>query len=298
MGGEQHLGNEGEPSADLSYGRELFLHMFQDSSPFANLGYSAPQIEETRKALKQLENVEGRTSSPLRVTFEDDRFYSSSVQLSYEGKDLKKNLWHLSAQRDIYRMIMSQLPLDASEEEIKEKKLQALFLGAGSVKIKTFRENENLLAAVSMFPEDTDTAGIQTVIKGVNDGWHGFGTDAGMLYKPTLWNKLLEKTGRNRFGSTYRAAWLDDQSKRDLVIEYTNPHIQEMAKLSKKMGATDEQFTEESKLQVWRKLPEQELNGQKWIPFGLKLNQSASQAMAAFESQPVATGRLSFNFNL
>lgn len=297
MGGEQHLGNEGVPSADLSYGRELFLHMFQDSSPFASLGYSAPQIEEARKALKQLENVEGRTSSPLQVTFDDDRFYSSSVQLSYEGKDLEKNLWHLSAQRDIYRMIMSQLPPDASEEEIKQKKLQALFLGAGSVKIKTFRENENLLAAVSMFPEDADTADIQTVIKGVNDGWHGFGTDAGMLHKPTLWNKLLEKTGRNRFGSTYRAAWLDDQSKRDLVIEYTNPHVQKMAKLSKKMGETDEQSTEESKLQVWRKLPEQELDGQKWIPFGLKLNQSASQAMAAFESQPVATGRLSFNFN-
>ena len=125
MGGEQHLGNEGVPSADLSYGRELFLHMFQDSSPFASLGYSAPQIEEARKALKQLENVEGRTSSPLQVTFDDDRFYSRSVQLSYEGKDLEKNLWHLSAQRDIYRMIMSQLPPDASEEEIKQKKPQA-----------------------------------------------------------------------------------------------------------------------------------------------------------------------------
>lgn len=296
--------NEIEVSQDLSYGRELFLQMFQDSTPLSTLGYSTPQIEEARRALKQLENEKGQSFYSDSVTFKDeDNFYSSELKHSFGGKNYSHDFWHLNARRDIVGMAMSQIPPDAPEEVARAMQIRAAFGAAIDIKVKTLKENENLLAAVTCFPEDVDTENIDTLVNRIALG-NGFAT--GMSFevkKPTLWNKFRQNFGGYTSPMTYRAAWLDDRTKRDLVIEYTDYHHKRMAKHYEKMRKSKYYQPEDlegadisdSRLLVWRRLGEQELDGKRWIPFGARLNTTSEQAMAAFaQEDKVVSGQFAY----
>lgn len=196
---------------DLSQGRELFVDLFKTSMPLVNLGYTATQIAEAEKSLKQLGNEEGERKSPTHIRFKDpEGFYLSDMSMHGAQKG-KSPTWSLNAWRNLPMMAYAQLPADMPIAERAAKWME--FERADwnkKVEVKTFEDKQKFLVAATLFPEGTDVGNIDTLISQISTAHE----DGSKLLKPTVWNRLMQRLPNNRLNSTYRAAWLDPDTKK------------------------------------------------------------------------------------
>lgn len=264
---------------ELRYARDLFVHLFRDGAPFSNLGYGPAQVQTALTALRQLENEKGHVRPYSAYFADEDQHYSSAVH------NLKYGGWQLRAHRNIYKMLKDTA--NNSEDDLM------IFAKYVTHKPRVpFFDNESIdtVVIVDMLPPGENCENIEKLVPNlyITTGFSGWGFDT--MNEDATVSRIKSKLMYyfRQYHSTYKAAWVDDETKLDLVVLHGDPHIRDMAKY----GSYGED-QKEGKLDIWRRLPEQELYGKVWAPFGRKVNASASQAMRAFESkQNVVTGKL------
>lgn len=234
---------------DLEYGRELFINLFKDSTPFINMGYSPSQIELAKIPLRLIE--EEGTQSGNRVQWRtDDYVYSTNLHgMNYGGFYLEGGSNHM-------------LLFFVGPEEDRVQHLRA-----STPRVKFFDYETEQMFALAMVPSDIDdTHSLVTKL---------YETSYGEMKKRDLIDNVVPRQGYDR--GIYTAAWMDDKTKLDLVVKYKHKTLNEylLAEIGQKDG----------KIDVWRRLPNVELEGAEWTPYGRKPNTSVSQAMSAFEKK-------------
>lgn len=262
---------------ELRYARDLFVHLFRDGIPFVNLGYGSAQVQTALTALRQLENEEGIVTSPHLVRFTDEDQYYSSTLLR-----LKHGGWQLVADRNI----LKQLKDAATESETREMIFLKYMTYKPQVPFFT-NESADYMLILDMLPTGEGLEDIGKLVPKLYETVEFTGRDFDSMIEDTPVNRFRARFF-SPYHSTFRAAWFDDETKRDLVIQHVDRHTRRMAK----HGSYGED-QEEGKIDIWRRLPKQELDGKSWTPFGRKLSASSEQAMRAFESdRSVVTGKL------
>lgn len=234
--GEQKIG-------EFSYARDLFVQLFKDDSALINLGYTAKQMAITRPILRYLEE-EGELREPGYASF------------GSEERDEGVNIYSLSggghtlfASREVERLDLLSLDAEVFLEGIQ--RLEA---------IRFFEdEPEAFVAIVNMIPSAMGYDDLDKLVKGLYEGtYEGGQLGRVSLEKSSPLSKIKSRVSPKT--AVFRAAWVDEATKLELVVE-TNY-------LSK--AIRDEDDIKE--YNIWRRLPTQELDGKAWIPFGRKPN--------------------------
>lgn len=239
-------GSEQEPSPkSLEYGRDLTVQLFQDDSPLVNLGYSTKQKDAVRRALRTLEE-------PGKFYQQPQPYVEFGQRPKDEGDDAPQ-AWLTELQHGGYKVKTSIRPTFTD-------------LGYVSNFVVTFPPEADIEVVVGVFemlPAQTDVNDINGLVKHLYEGAfvNRFGSRQGPgMQRPSLFSTLRSKLSSSV--STFKAGWVDESTKLELVVE-TDAYSR---LFGRKFG---------SKVQeTWRKLPEIELEGQSWIPFGKKPNPS------------------------
>lgn len=264
---ERFTGDQLEIQAnpDLRYVRDLYIQLFETAAPFYSLGYNPSQIERARISLKQLENEKAVANQALRI-------------VSFKSEDERYAAYLMPSRLGGWRLEIADNKLTLGMKEASSAEEATLALFNVDLKLQFFEQEGNgVLGIFYIFPETAGYSDINLLIK------HLYDTEYYLMLQDDPISRIKAKfSGAN---ATYKAAWVDEETKRDLVVHISHKYM--------KLGVYKET---EGKLDVWRRLPEQELDGVRWIPFGRKINTSTQQSMAVFESQKgIATGKLAFN---
>lgn len=262
-------GAELAANPNLKYARDLYVQLFEKTSPLTSLGYGPAQRELLAIALKQLENEVGHVYSPTHVAFSDnDGHYRASI-----GGLRRNNGWQMIATREIEAQIKSASDEDMSAEDL----FLATLVHKPRVQFFEFPsyESSNCMAIINMLPSDINYEDITILVPNLYVTETLYSGQLEMR-EDNLLNRLRSKVKPDYMTPTYRAAWIDDETKLDLVVQYRTKLIDAVSK-------NDEKMPKEGAIDIWRRLPVQSLDGREWIPFGKKPSVSSEQAMKAFE---------------
>lgn len=253
---EQQLDKEGLASK-FAYARNLFVHLFRNEMSLVNLGYSPSQKTLAKVALLYLEQDEGELCFDLEthpLVFFGDEGWLVGVLLTKTNRES----YRASAFYDVLGLSLGRL--STQEEQFRA----SLFWKPKTI---CFERDYPLVAEINMIPEDASIDDIDSLVKHLYE--ERYGGEVNMEEASLI---SVVKTRIIPSVATYRAAWTDDKTKLELVVEsnYT----------SKVMGG---ELVNE--LYVWRKLPTQDFQGQKWIPFGRKPNISTKKMKKVLEAK-------------
>lgn len=268
--GKEAKGRKGPELSDfpqLRQARELFIALFPDDSPFVNLGYTAKQTQIAKRVLSNLENEEANLQ--MIGTKASVSFHNQNGDDMVDLSQLRHGGYDLVGIHDYVWLVHGAA-----------SRLRALLLGP-SVKFFEGEPNE-FVAIIRMLPVTDGYNNIDLLVKHLYEGSEGSRQELNLEKKSimtTIKSKIIPST------ATFRAVWLDDQTKVELVVETDFE--------SKIVGSRNKN------IHVWRRLPEVELDGKKWTPFGRKPNASSEQTMQVLNAkrESVASGQLSFGKN-
>jgi hypothetical protein len=237
---------------DLENARNLFVQLFQTETPLINLGYNTQQREIVKPVLKLMEG-EGRVSlKSLEVYF--DGIGGATVVL----ERLKRGGHRLLADKGGHLGFMEMM------------------VGRG------FFDNElpTIVAHMCMLPGDKNYSDIQTLVSHL---YEGYISNKPVHLEPSApLSRLKSMLSPNT--AIYKAAWTDDDTKLELIIE-SNFVDKALAD-----GLSDQE------IEIWRRLPTQSLDGQSWVPWGKKPNISEDTLKKILDEKrtKIATGQLVF----
>lgn len=258
--GERAKG-EPVPIDDLSYAREVFIHLFQDESPFVNLGYTARHRATAKTVLKRLE--EGGKA----------RVINTGETIAEFGRG--------PADATIARLRHGGYSLYGHYDWDDEKSLMEVLLSIsrGSIREGFFQSRPpELIVLTELLPVDTDWEDVNSLVKHLYEGV------GGVQIRP---RKILTSlASRVLPTSTYRARWTDEKTRLELIVE------------TGYMYKTAEPWeAEELEIESWRRLPIIEMEGKSWVPFGLKANTQSSRLREILNAKEkrIATGELAWN---
>lgn len=265
-GGEKSQQKERTRVPELEYGRELFIRLFRDESPLINLGYTPAQRTAAKRALRSLEE-EGRLFlKPYPwVSFGEEYVGAELAQLEHAG-------YYLTAFYDASGKVASGLFPKA-----KDRLAAQIILGERF----GFFEDEppGHAVIIHILSQEAAEADLATLVKHLYEGSGGTKRRVRLeeaTKLATLKSQILPSA------ATYRAAWVDEETKLELVVENNFR--------SKALGE-DASIKE---VQLWRRLPTQDFKGKSWVPFGRKPNTSKKRLLKILEEkrERVVTGRL------
>lgn len=233
---------ETEYHASFNYGRDLYIKLLQDDTPLVNLGYTAEQRVLARRALSHLEDEEARLSPGYMGGF----YYPNTVVFGLNNfGDFGVRLMQLQG---------GGYDLQAEMDTIIEPEI--------------FEDNPRLLARIDMIPDNVMYEDLDTLVQKL------YGRDdprvKGMRRSHLLSRILSHFTPV----ATYRAAWVDEDTKLELVVEHNYWGVQ----VHEEAG-----FWPDTELDTWRRLPPIKLDGKRWVPFGMKPDTSKRAAQKAPE---------------
>lgn len=234
--------------ATFEYGRNLYVNLFHDDTPFVNLGYPLELRSLARRALYHLEE-EGRINGGKWAFFGNDD-ESVSIHLLRHG-----GYW-LYAHVDFHPIIGSLDDYPTIEAYRRQRSRFDFFE----------THAPGTVAFIAMLPADVDYTDIHGLVRHLYEGTAGSGDNITMEPSSLISNIKTHIFIRN---AVYRAAWVDDKSKLELVVESN-------------FSAKDDEHTD-MEMDVWRRLPTVEYEGKSWTPFGKKPNMSRRFAKQALE---------------
>ncbi len=234
---------------EFEYGRELFVQLFKDDTPFVNLGYTPKQKALAKRALQHLEEEGSVSQTTPRTTshFGIDDEFVTLFQLKHGGYGL-----HAIYAPAEYHM------LGTDQQEKIRKEL-------------TFFEADfwGKVTFIDMIPEGVNYEDLRVLIPHLYQG-----NEVTLRNVPIEPANPLSKTKAFFFStSTYKAVWVDDITKLELVVE--TDFADKDLEVRRPKQAID----------VWRRLPVIELDGKSWVPFGKKPGISGEATQKAFEGQ-------------
>lgn len=250
VGNDDLLGRQTQAENDsshrsLEYGRDLAVQLFHDESPLVNLGYSTKQKEALKRAIRTMEEPGNFYLQP--------KPYVEFGRRKPEGSsdDAPKALL-TELTRGGYRVKASMAPAFSDTGYITN----------GIVDLSSEADIEIVLGVFEMLPAGIDVTDVDGLVKHLYEGAliNRYGKRGG----PEILSPSLLSTIRSKLSSSvasFRAGWIDD-AKLELVVE-TDAHSR---LIGHKFGPKN--------TDTWRRLPEIELEGQSWIPFGKKPNPS------------------------
>lgn len=227
--------------ASFDYGRELYVNLFNNDTPFVNLGYLPQQRLLAKKALLYLEGT-GR----LRVTgysLGSAVIFGNADETDEEGqvvlKQLRRGGYHLRAKAGIPREVLYHgSELARSRYEVFES------------------EGITVVAVVNVIPAAAFNEDIDALVRHLYEG-----TERGMRQVDMRRRSLKSRLGAMLTPiATYEAGWVDEGTKLELRV--ANNFRDVAAK-----GLFD---PEDDQIDIWRRLPTIEFQGKDWVPFGLK----------------------------
>lgn len=275
-------------TSDLKYGRDIYVKLFQDENPLINLGYSAKQIQFTRRALLTMEEEGTYFPTPKpRVYFGDPDGLIS--------ENLNPHVWLTTLKNGGFKAI-AEYPLLWMPDRNDEEKG---YISSGNFKSDLPLEEfpGEVVAVIDMLPAgkyDEEEVLVRHLYEGAwLNHYHERNPQIG---KPNFANWL-----RSRFSTSvaaFRSGWVDENTKLELVVE-TDIY-------SRLKGLKGSHFvqTESGRrdilavTEVWRRLPEIEHEGAFWVPFGKKPNPSRQSIQKALEGKTAvrtALGKLVTN---
>lgn len=238
--------------SEFEYGRNLYIHLFQDDTPFVNLGYPPSLRALAKKALYPLQDEVSMGPGPR-------------PNLYFEGENEEWGTIYLLKHGGYILRAAVELPrYDFSTSFSEREKLEAEF---------TFFESEGhgYVAFIDMIPEDVNYEDLNRLVPHLYEGTEIWSSSNVSLELSNQLSRL--KSHLFSEVSTFRAVWIDEGTKLDLVVETD-------------FSDKDDQVRNPQKyIDVWRRLPIIELDGKGWIPFGKKPNISRKSAQQAFEKQ-------------
>ncbi len=253
--------------SEYAYARDLFVQLFRDEIPLVNLGYNSPQRTLAKLALLFLEKEEGELRlKPQPSVFFGDEGWFVGVQLTR----MNRGGYYAYALYDTHGLYLSQFSTP------EERRWAFCFW---EPKIRFFEDDYAAVAEINMIPGNVAIDDIDTLVGHLYEGRYGEQVNMKKISPISV-----IKTRITPSVATYRAAWTDDETKLELVVESNHT--------SKATG--DKSLA--NMLYVWRRLPTQNLQGQKWIPFGRKPNISESRMKKILEAkkEKMVTGQLAW----
>ncbi len=255
---------ETELYAAFEYGRDLYMQLFQDDTPLVNLGYTPRQKILARRALSLLEN-EGtlRLGYRPRLTFEPENNHSGSETLD-DSAGIER-LTHEGYQLSGYVTVPWPKGDYSQEAEDFVRERFGFFESESTGKVVDVR----------VIPAQIDYTNLDRLVRHLYEG-----TDYGDVLTPSLEPESLSARLKKIVipsVATYKAVWIDDETKLELVIE------SDFQNRSWGEGGKD--------IDIWRRLPQIELDGKSWTPFGKKPNiskQAAQKALQGAKSRVIA----------
>lgn len=192
----------------LARARELFIDLFEDSMPLVNLGYTRKQIAFASPTLRLLEG-EG-----LIETYTDDNpfllFNSADPHAEWLNVYALPNRigFELSAHRDEFWRGWGELSRD--------QRLRRMLTFTDPVDI--FQDYPSQVASIALFEDGTDMNDLDYLVRHfVVDS----STRAPMGMK--VENPLTRIAKSIGLVGTYRAAWVDEQTKLEFVVKIEAP---------------------------------------------------------------------------
>ncbi len=264
----------------FEYGRDLYVALFKDDAPFVNLGFAPRQKGLARRVLSQLEGPGTVVLSPYPCAYftETDPLNPTDTQDAVYMRFLRHSGYNIHAdiptpsyyKADPLSAVWPPEPLYDSFDAYRSA-LQEMTFFEG--------DDPGVVAVVNMLPWTTDYSDVNQLVKHLYEGTE-ISNNIITAEPQTLASRL--KSPFSPKTATFRAAWVDDQTKLDLVVE------------SDFMDRVFDTKKPEKYIDIWRRLPELDQDGQIWIPFGKKPNSSNKNAKLAFEAKGkrVVTGNL------
>lgn len=245
--GQQPQGEFDEALAeyhDLARARDLFINLFQDKDPLVKLGYTARQIEFALPVLKLLEG-EGKVATYIPnnpfLDFSSNDPFAEELQVYY-----------LPNREGFYLFAVRDEGLRGWGELSRDQRLMRILTARQPVVI--FPDFPEQVAHIGLFKEGADIDNLDYLVRQFFDKTF---TDAPMGVKA---ENLLTRAARAiGVAGTYKAAWVEEETKREFVAKVDVPE-------DKKFGSI---------YVTYRKLePRSDLRGGIIIPIGKKANTS------------------------
>lgn len=216
----------------------------------------------------------------LRSLEGEGRVYlEPSAWVMFDGEDVDVQLGQL--EQGGYYLIASYDVAEKLVKEVYQDPLkQALALATWGQRFKFFEdEPPEYTAIIHMLPEGAAKADISTLVPSLYEG------SGGTIIRVRIEEENKLATLKSHLLSsvaTYRAAWVDQETKLELVVE---------SNFASKTLGDDASIKE---VHLWRRLPTQEFEGKSWVPFGRKPNVSKKRLLQILEEskERVITGRL------
>lgn len=197
-------------AAELQRIRELVIGVFKDESPFVNLGYTTRQTQFALPVIRLLEE-EGKVTRPRKdqpailhfFNPEDPRAEYGSIYGLEDGEGFA-----MEAVRD-------ETLRDSGEDfSPEERVLMAL---TKVVNTDVFGDFDPEVAHIVLFHDGFDMTNLDSIMRAIS--YRSTRSPRGM--KPeTLTNSVTRNLGRN---GTYRAAWVDEDTKLEFVARLDHP---------------------------------------------------------------------------
>lgn len=250
---------------ELARARSLFIELFKDRSPLINLGYTSRQVEFALPVLRLLEE-EGGVMDHLRdpyLTFDNPRdswvealevYYLPSRQgfyLSATRDETARGWDDLTEVERLWRMLYTQNP------------------------VIIFSDFSDEIAHIGLFDETADVTNLDYLIR---EFYADSFTNApeGMRREGKL-TKIARAIG---IAGTYRATWVDDETKLEFVAKLDAPEYRQLG----------------SDYVAYRRLRPISDNQGTVVPFGKKANvfeQKVTKILSA-QKQQIVSGQLSW----
>ncbi len=214
---------------DFEYARELFIQVFKDDTPLVNCGYTLSQLGIAKSALSALEE------ESIRIVLTPPPAFVDFGKLG-SGRSV-----------ELFQLPHGGYKLDA-EYNIND------YNG-----IDFFEFPYHHSAAIfSAIPENVGLEDIPRLVKNLYEGSDSDLCDTHMVQRNPLTQRLNSVLDSL---VTFRAFWVDERTKIDLVVETNFTTETDRAEIGS-----------EDVTHIWRRLPTQELEGQRWFIFGRKPN--------------------------
>lgn len=269
---------------ELKQIRELSLDILGDNSTFVNLGYTHKQMGDAKHVLAVLEEdlADVEFSPRLEARFHDD----SEARNVFLTK-LRNGGFSLTGKFDEFKQAKS----DAGRGDPNFRFSRQEFYKFLTSQIDTtspysiVEGNVGTVAVIRVLPNIPDLTGdLDKLVKNLYVGTEEDSRrNVGMQRK----NKATQALSRLLPIATYRAVWVDERTKLELIVQ---------SNFETRGKVAAEYLSQEPVIDIWRRINVANLDQKNMIGFGRKPNINSEKALESLNTQKekVVSGQLSF----
>lgn len=264
--------------------RELSVGILGDNSTFVNLGYTHKQMGDAKHVLAVLEEdlADVEFSPRLEAHFHDD----SEARNVFLTK-LRNGGFSLTGQFDSFKQAKSDPGSDDPNFTFSPQEFYKFLTSQMNTTppYSIVEGDTGTVAIIRVLPNIPDLTGdLDNLVKNLYEGTE---KDSRRNIRMQGKNKATQALSRVLPIATYRAVWVDERTKLELIVESNFETRGEVAA---------EYLSQEPTIDIWRRINATSLDQKNMIGFGRKPNVNSKKALESLNTQKekIVSGQLSF----